>query len=96
MIRVPVGVAGSTNVAAVAAKTDLCLAKIPICIESDIKKNSNLALLLVKLAPCFAFWAAPGKLYQSKLEFSRNLSGRTEYEEEPVHGRTDHRDIEAA
>jgi hypothetical protein len=31
-----------------------------------------------------------------KLEFSRNLSGRTEHEEEPVYGRADHRDIEAA
>jgi transposase len=40
--------------------------------------------------------AAPGKLYQLKLEFSRNLNGRTGDEEEPVHGRADHRDIEAA
>src|SRR5271169_2021888 len=39
---------------------------------------------------------APEKLDQSKLEFSRNVDRRTRHEEEPVHGRADHRDIEAA
>lgn len=39
---------------------------------------------------------APGKLSQGKLEFSRKLNGRTEHEEEPVHGRADHRDSETA
>jgi hypothetical protein len=38
----------------------------------------------------------PGKLNQLKLEFSRNLNGRTQDEEEPLHGKANHWDFEAA
>ena len=39
---------------------------------------------------------APSKVCQLDLEFSRNVNERTEHEEEPLYGRADHRDLEAA